>query len=127
MAKEFPDRVHIVLGSLKDWERTETVVNSLTELKNVSTVDTDTIEKTVSLMKSADLLISNDTGIMHIAMTCNTPTVEIFQGKPYRYWPRYDIHGTIFPEINYDVVSVEETYDISKKLLDNISHAENNY
>ena len=117
MAAEFPDKDHLVLGGLKDWERADTVLDLIGELKNVAAIDTDTIEKTVSLMKGADLLVSNDTGIRHVAITCNTPTVCIFPGKPYRYWPRYDIHDAVFPEINYDVVCVEETFDSCSGLI----------
>jgi ADP-heptose:LPS heptosyltransferase len=120
MAKDFPETDHLVLGGLKDWERADTVLDSLGKFDNVDAVDTDTIEKTVSLMKGASLLVSNDTGIRHVAITCHTPTVGIFPGKPYRYWPRYDIHEAVFPEINYDVVSVEETYNACKKLLNRI-------
>ena len=121
MANEFPDRDHLVLGGLKDWERAETVVDSLAELKNVGVVDTDTIEKTAALMKGADLLISNDTGIRHIAITCNTPTIGIFQGLPYRYWPRYNNHDVVYPEITFDMVSVDETFKVSKQLLERLS------
>ena len=120
MATDYPERDHLVLGGLKDWERADTVLGSLGEFNNVSPIETDTIEKTVSLMKGADLLVSNDTGIRHVAITCNTPTIGIFPGKPYRYWPRYDIHDAIFPEINYDVVSVEETHHACKQLLNRI-------
>ena len=120
MASDYPEKDHLVLGGLKDWERAETVLDSIEARENVSAVDTDTIEKTVSLMKGADLLVSNDTGIRHVAITCNTPTIGIFPGKPYRYWPRYDIHDAVFPEINFDVVSVEEAYDSCSKLLKRI-------
>ena len=85
MATEYPEKDHLVLGGLKDWERADTVLDSLDDVTNIAAVDTDTIEKTVSLMKGADLLVSNDTGIRHVAITCNTPTVGIFPGKPYRY------------------------------------------
>lgn len=121
MAKDYPERDHLVLGGLKDWERADTLVDSLSELGNVGTIDTDTIEKTVSLMKGADLLVSNDTGIRHVAITCNTPTMGIFPGKPYRYWPRYDNHDVAFPEINFDIVSVDETFTACKQLLERIA------
>lgn len=121
MAKDYPERDHLVLGGLKDWERADTLIGLLDGIKNVGVVDTDTIEKTVSLMKGADLLVSNDTGIRHVAITCNTPTMGIFPGKPYRYWPRYDNHDVVFPEINFDVVSVDETFKACKQLLERIA------
>jgi ADP-heptose:LPS heptosyltransferase len=117
MANAFPETDHLVLGGLQDWERADTVLDSISEYKNIGIAEADTIEKTVSLMKGSDLLVSNDTGIRHVAITCNTPTVGIFPGKPYRYWPRYEIHDAVYPEINYDVVSVEETLIACTELL----------
>lgn len=124
MATVYPERDHLVLGGLKDWERADTVLNSIGEFKNIAAVDSDTIEKTVSLMKGADLLVSSDTGIRHVAITCNTPTIGIFSGLPYRYWPRYDIHEVVFPKVNYDVVSVEETHNACIELLNRVKRQE---
>ena len=124
MATDYPERDHLVLGGLKDWERAETVLDSINGFKNVDAIETDTIEKTVSLMKGADLLVSNDTGIRHVAITCGTPTVGIFPGKPYRYWPRYDIHEAVFPKLNHDIVSVEETKNVCRELLNRVKPLE---
>ena len=121
MAKAYPEKDHLVLGGLKDWERADTLIDSMGDIENVGIVDTDTIEKTVSLMKGADLLVSNDTGIRHVAITCNTPTVGIFIGVPYRYWPRYNNHDVVYPEITFDVVSVDKTFKVCKQLLERLA------
>jgi ADP-heptose:LPS heptosyltransferase len=121
MANAFPETDHLVLGGLQDWERADTVLDSIGEFENVGGVETDTIEKTVSLMKGSDLLVSNDTGIRHVAITCNTPTVGIFQGLPYRYWPRYNNHDVVYPEKTFDMVSVDETFNVCKQLLERLS------
>ena len=52
------------------------------------------------MIKGADLVVANDTGIRHVAIVSETPTVGIFFGDPYRYWPRYDIHEVALPEID---------------------------
>ena len=117
MAKDYPERNHLVLGGLGVHEQANTVLDLINKSENVAEIDTNTIEKTISLIKGTDLLVTVDTGIRHIAITCNTPTVGIFLGIPYRYWPRYDIHEAVYTEINSDFVSVDETYNSCKKLL----------
>ncbi|MDH5710391.1 MAG: glycosyltransferase family 9 protein [Gammaproteobacteria bacterium] len=121
MSALYPDKDHLVLGGLKDWERADKVLDLISKKENIYAIEADTIEETASLMKGADLLISNDTGIRHVAIVCNTPTVGVFPGRPYRYWPRYSIHDAVFPEENFGVVSVEEVKDACIKLLSNIN------
>jgi ADP-heptose:LPS heptosyltransferase len=47
-----------------------------------------TIEKTAAVLSEADLLVSNDTGVMHLGAAMGTPTVGIFgPDTPERYSP----------------------------------------
>lgn len=117
MAKDYPDRDHLVLDGLQDWERAETILDTIENSGNISSVRADTIEETTSLMKGADLLVSNDTGIRHVAIVCDTPTVGIFIGGAYRYWPRYPIHDAIFPTEHHSVVEVKEVREACVRLL----------
>ncbi|MGB5396351.1 MAG: glycosyltransferase family 9 protein [Gammaproteobacteria bacterium] len=119
MSKKYPDRDHLILNGLKDWERAENIIDSIQDTINIKAVDADTIEETTALMKGADLLVSNDTGVRHVAITSNTPTVGIFIGGPYRYWPRYDIHDAVFPGEKNQTVPVNEVYKACIGLLDN--------
>jgi ADP-heptose:LPS heptosyltransferase len=117
MAVNYPDRDHLILDGLKDWERANRIMDSIGDIKNIGAVRADTIEETTALMKGADLLVSNDTGIRHVAITCNTPTVGIFISGPYRYWPRYNIHEAAFPREKDVTVSVEEVKNACNNLL----------
>lgn len=108
MCTAYPDHDHLVLEGIKEWESADEILQSTADLSNVSVIRADTIEETTALMKGADLAVSNDTGIRHVAIVCGTPTVGIFIGGPYRYWPRYDIHEAVFPSLEDGVVSVEE-------------------
>jgi ADP-heptose:LPS heptosyltransferase len=117
MAKDYPDRDHLVLDGLQDWERSDTILEGIENMDNIGSIRADTIEETTALMKGADLLISNDTGIRHVAIVCDTPTVGIFIGGAYRYWPRYPIHDAIFPTEKDSVVSVQEVSESSARLL----------
>lgn len=108
LCKQHPDHDHLVLEGLKEWESADEILQSSANNPRVSVVRADTIEETSSLMKGADLVVSNDTGIRHVAIVCGTPTVGIFIGGPYRYWPRYDIHDAVFPSLEDGIVSVKE-------------------
>ncbi len=48
--------------------------------------ESDSIEKTAALIKLCDLLVSNDTGIMHLAAAMGVPTVGLFGPNSPRYW-----------------------------------------
>lgn len=98
MAGEYPSHDHLVLEGIQDWERSDHILQPLHELENTGNVNADTIEETTSLIKGADLVVSNDTGIRHVAIVSATPTVGIFHRDPFRYWPRYSIHDIVIPD-----------------------------
>lgn len=108
MAALYPDVDHLILDGLKEWERADKILGVMDKPDNVDSVTADTIEETISLMKAAKLLVSNDTGIRHVAITCNTPTVGIFPFWPYRYWPRYNNHRASYPGVDGETPSVSE-------------------
>jgi ADP-heptose:LPS heptosyltransferase len=59
----------------------------------------------------ADMVVSNDTGIRHVAIVSNVPTVGIFYREPlYRYWPRYGGHDVALPETDGDPPEVDEVH-----------------
>lgn len=98
MAGEYPDHDHLVLEGIQDWEHAKPILKPLQELNNTAAVNADTVEETASLLKSASLVVSNDTGIRHVAIVSGTPTIGIFHRDPFRYWPRYDIHDIVIPD-----------------------------
>ena len=117
MAVEFPGHDHLILEGIKEWESADEILQATAGISNVAVVRADTIEETSSLMKGAELAVSNDTGIRHVAIVCDTPTVGIFIGGPYRYWPRYDIHDVVFPSLKDGTVSVQEVRDCCLGLM----------
>lgn len=121
MADNYPEKDHLILDGLKDWERADKILKTIKGTENINAVSADTIEETISLMKGAELLVSNDTGIRHVAITCQTPTVGIFIGGPYRYWPRYDIHEAVFPQEKDITSPVEDVEAACIKLLGRIN------
>ena len=71
------------------------------------------------LLSQASLLVSNNTGPMHIGYAVNTPTIGIFQhvgnGRPDLVGP-FQLDKTFFPVVSYldGTTSVE---DVWKKFL----------
>lgn len=97
MASEYKEYRHIVLEGVAEWESIEGITKPLNRLVNVEGIKAGSLETTLSLVKHARLLVSNDTGIRNLAIATNTPTMGIFFTTiPYRYWPRGDIHDAVF-------------------------------
>ena len=102
MSSEYPEHDHLLLKGILDWENENVrrILEPLQNLKNTGAIEANSIDETTSLVKGADLVVSNDTGIRHVAIVSETPTVGIFFGDPYRYWPRYPIHEVALPEVD---------------------------
>ena len=122
MSSKYPDHDHLVLEGILEWEKkyVENVLNPLKNITNTYSIQANTIEDTTALIKSAALLVANDTGIRHVAIVSNTPTVGIFFVDPYRYWPRYRIHEIALPELD-GPPEVVEVYAMCIKVM-NISN-----
>lgn len=118
MLSNYPEHDHLVLEGMTDWEKDKVraILRPLSNVNNVAAIRADTVEETTKLLKGADLLVSNDTGIRHVAIVSGTPTVGIFFVDPYRYWPRYDIHEIALPEVDGPPV-VEEVYAMCNKVM----------
>lgn len=120
MSSAYPDHDHLILEGMQDWEKenVDAILQPLHEQHNTGSIQANTIEDTTSLIMGADLVIANDTGIRHVAIVSGTPTVGIFFGDPYRYWPRYRIHEVALPE-TIGPPEVDEVYAMSVKVLNN--------
>ena len=90
------------------------LMQQLQQHQNVLVQKAMSLEQTIALMKAAACVISNDTGIRNLAISTDTPTVGIFFSTiPYRYWPRYGKHISVF---NHDgsmpsVAAVQQAID----------------
>ena len=52
----------------------------------VDASESGSLAKTAALLRRCNLLVSNDTGIMHLAAAMGTPTVGLFGPNSPRYW-----------------------------------------
>lgn len=99
MAADYPGHDHLVLEGIQEWEKADAILAPLEDVGNAGAIRADTVEEMTALIKGADLVISNDTGVRHVAIVSEIPTVGLFFGDPYRYWPRYDIHDVVLSGI----------------------------
>ena len=116
MSKDYPDHDHLVLEGIQAWETADKILAPLQKSDNVGVINADTIDETVCVLKGADLVISNDTGIRHLAIVSETPTVGIFFQDPFRYWPRFEIHDVAMPDEN-GPASAEEVHSCCRNIL----------
>jgi len=117
MAEKYPDHEHVVLAGIAEWESIDDIMETLSGRQNVTGLNLDDFDDTVSLVSGAVLLVANDTGIRNIAIACETPTVGIFFAtEPFRYWPRYQGHEAAFVA-DGSVPGVEQVCHLACKVM----------
>ncbi|MCU7499782.1 MAG: glycosyltransferase family 9 protein [Ignavibacteria bacterium] len=76
------------------------------------------IPEVAALVSEADLFVTNDTGIMHVAGTTKTPQVSIFgPTNPYNWAPSGSNKVFIRKSDIIDDISVDEVYALCEKAL----------
>ena len=100
LSAEYPGYDHIILEGVLPWEKeiVQTILTPLNNIDNVYSLSTRTVEEATDLIQGSRLVVSNDTGIRHLGIVSQIPTVGIFLWEPYRYWPRCDIHDVAIPD-----------------------------
>jgi ADP-heptose:LPS heptosyltransferase len=118
MSSSYPNHDHLVLEGIQSWEKekVQAILAPLNDQRNIAPIQADTLEQTTNLLMGADLLVSNDTGIRHVAIVSGTPTAGIFFVDPYRYWPRYNIHEIALSEAG-GPPEVDQVYAMCEKIM----------
>lgn len=77
----------LLIGGSKDITKAEEIRKAVPDAINLC--GKLEIKETASILKICDLLISNDTGSVHLAYTAGTPVLGIYSGKDYsnRWFP----------------------------------------
>ena len=136
---ELHDTVIISQGSSGERKMIEKVVNEMVHKPIIAAGET-TIKQAAALVEKSNLLICNDSGLMHIAVAVDTPVVAIYGPTDYtRTTPRGDGHIMIRKNLpcspcfrmngtervencpyNYkclNSISVDEVYEVVTKKL----------
>ncbi|MFO7603141.1 MAG: glycosyltransferase family 9 protein [Gammaproteobacteria bacterium] len=123
LAVQYPQRDHVVLAGVRPEESVAGLMQAIGPAANVSTCQIDSVDATISFIKGARLVVSNDTGIRHLAIAAGTPSLGLFFATdpfiatPFRYWPRFGRHE-IALRIDGQWPSVDEVLPLVGKLLD---------
>jgi lipopolysaccharide heptosyltransferase II len=99
----------------------------------INITGTHSLSQLAAVIKRADLMVSNDSGPMHIAAAVGTPVVALFSGAdiPHLWYPFGNIHRVIRKEVNcspcfknqcgehrcMSEISVEEVFQAVRELL----------
>lgn len=75
---DFPTIKVVLLGGKEDVERAEQIVEATQQRSIVSLVGACNLQTSASVLQSAVLVITNDTGLMHIAAALKKPIVSIW-------------------------------------------------
>ena len=89
---------HIVLKGIGSDESVQQLMKNYDVKNNVMTRQIDNVEDTITFIRGASLVISNDTGIRHLAIAGGIPSIGVFSvvdpftSSAFRYWPRFGQH-----------------------------------
>lgn len=122
MAQQYPGHDHVVLEGVADWESIDEIMQQNRDKDNVEGLKLDGVDETISLLKGARLVVSNDTGIRNLAIAAEVPTLGIFfatapfKTVPFRYLPASGQHDIVF---NHDgsIPVVDAVYDTAVQML----------
>ncbi len=146
LSENNPDLIIYLIGSSGEANYTNLIQSDLSNYKNVISVAGKTsIPELISLIRHSQFMITNDTGPMHIAYACETPTISLFgpcSPKQYGFFdnsvivykPVYCspcVHDFEIPPCKGNntcmkLIEVEEVYQHALKLIQRTNKSESN-
>jgi len=128
----------LLIGSKNEFEYTKKLHQKINNKRVINTAGTTNLEELISIIKNATLMISNDTGPMHLAFATNTPIVCLFGPcSPEQYGKSinsYIIYKQVYcspcvhdfevapcngNNVCMKLISTDEVYSLVSKLLNN--------
>lgn len=121
----------VLLGGTKDTEEARRIASYM-EKKPILTSGKTDLKELAALLRYIDLLVTNDTGPMHIASAVGTPVIAIFgPTDPRRTGPYGERHKVVTAGVNcspcfkkrckdmicMDSISVEDVMKVVKRML----------
>ncbi|MDD3877001.1 MAG: glycosyltransferase family 9 protein [Bacteroidales bacterium] len=74
----YPDYKILLIGSSSEYIYTQTIKNEIKDDRLLNIAGKTSIEELICVIRNARMVITNDTGPMHIAFACQTPTLCLF-------------------------------------------------
>lgn len=78
LCTNYPNKKIVFIGSKSEFPYVSAVLDKLEYPNLLNAAGKTNVDELIQLIHGAELMISNDTGPMHIAFSCNTPTVALF-------------------------------------------------
>ena len=86
----------ILIGGSKEYTQCKKIMGYCKTSSGINLCSTLSIIETAGLFKQAKLLISTDSGILHLGVLCNIPTISLFgSGISDKWAPKGDNHSVI--------------------------------
>jgi len=78
LLRKYPDYSVVMIGSPAEESYTQSVVSHMSSPRLINMAGKTSLDQLIQLIRDAHMLITNDTGPMHIAFATQTPTVCLF-------------------------------------------------
>jgi len=127
---EFPDYKQLYIGSKSDWKYVHDGLNGYgepyTNIETCNIINTAgefNINETAALLKNAKLLISNDSGPIHLAASVGCPSVSLFGPEtPVLYAPLNENAEVLYKKLPcspcINIKNAKKTNCIDPKCMD---------
>jgi len=117
------DRVCVIIGSPKDNEFGDFIVKKVCSDRLVNLCGKTSISETIFVFKSSEIVLSNDTGPMHIAALTGTKIIGVFSDRDYEgLWdPFGSNHSIIRVKQKCGLCKVDDVCPYQKQCLVEIS------
>ncbi len=90
---EFRDAQILLLGSLNDKMICDEIALKVPEVKNFA--GKTTLKEAIELISQIDVMVTNDSGLMHIASAFEKPVVAIYGSTDYKHTPPFSKYSEI--------------------------------
>jgi len=124
LSDQYSDMDHIILEGVGGNESVDELMDLLSSKNNVYAKKINCIEETIAFVRGSQLVVSNDTGIRHLAIAGGVRSIGIFSltdqttSCPFRYWPRFGQHEIAITK-DGSWPTAEKVSNIAKNLLSN--------
>lgn len=91
----------VLLGGKKEGDQCQSIIKHCTTPNIVNLCSQLTIAQTITLFETAAMLVSTDSGILHLGVTCNIPTISLFgPSSPKKWGPKGQFDQIIYKNID---------------------------
>lgn len=90
---EFPNAQILLLGSPNDRAVCEEIASDVPAVKNLA--GKTTLKEAISLISRINALVTNDSGLMHVASAFEKPVIALYGSTDYRHTPPFSRYSEI--------------------------------